>query len=48
MKDDTHPKPARENGNDTGDKTGHERGTERIHRFRIIMSTLPTAVTDCR
>lgn len=47
MKDDTHPEPAREDGNDSGDETRDERGAKRVHRCKVNLSILPREQGDC-
>ena len=47
MKDNAHPEPARENGNDPGDETGDERGAKRVHRRESNLSILARANGDC-
>jgi len=47
MKDDAHPEPAHENGNDPGDETGDERGAKRVHRCESNLSILARAEGDC-
>jgi hypothetical protein len=43
MKDNAHPEPAHENGNDPGDETGDERGAKRVHRCESSLSILARA-----